>query len=274
MATVQKIDWQTFFANVYQVDKAYVSIEKIGVQKYAFDVSIPVKKDTVNSTLATLSQNRFTVNQSLKDKVTSVFANQMITMPTVQSVNDQKFKMQTDTGFENVRVVPQSVEAVQHLQVTATGVHVAPKTTGVQEEVLVLFDLPPVTRGKSMNIVTTFTVDSSDTTKIEILCGWKSHAYPMATSVTSGTYTFTISSRTGKPLLRLEKQGEAEPLNVLQMDSPTGGEPPEINHLRAFEPDSWVYDYIHNLFQNSALGFKISHMTGKDSIRDVTIRVQ
>jgi hypothetical protein len=58
------------------------------------------------------------------------------------------------------------------------------------------------------------------------------------------------------------------------MDSPTGGEPPEINHIRAFEPDSWVYNYIHNLFQNCAVGFKISQLTGKDSISDVTIRVQ
>ena len=83
-----------------------------------------------------------------------------------------------------------------------------------------------------------------------------------------------MSSRKGQPVLRLDKQGEAEPLNVLQVHSPTGGEPPEINYIHAFEPDSGQSNHIRTLFQNSALGFKISQLTGEDSIRDLTIRVQ
>jgi hypothetical protein len=274
MATVQNIDWPTFFANVYQVEKAYVRIEKVNEQMYAFHVSIPVKKDTANSTVATVSKNSKALMQSLKDKVTSFFANQQVTMPVVYGWSQRKFIVQKDEGIENVRVKSQSVEAIQHLQVTETGVHVAPKTTGVQEEVDVLFDLPPVTREKTMKIVATFTVRASDATEIGLFCGWPDYQYRMAATITSGVYIFTVSSHKGQPVLQLEKQGEAEPLNMLQVNSPSGGEPPEINYLHAFEPDSWQSNNIRTLFQNSALGFKISQLTGEDSIRDLTIRVQ
>ena len=95
----------------------------------------------------------------------------------------------------------------------------------------------------------------------------------MAAAVTSGSYTFTISSRKGKPVLQLEKHGDPEPLNLIQMES-SQSESGELNHFQAFEPESPVYNYIHTLFKKTALGFKISHLTGEDSIRDVTIRVQ
>lgn len=275
MATVQQLDWSTFFANVYQVEKASVRIEKVNEQMHAFHVSIPLKKDTANSTVATVSKTSKALMQSLKDKVTSFFANQQVTMPVVSGWSQRKLIVQKDEGIENVRVKSQSVEAMQYLQVTETGVHVTPETNGVQEEVDVMFDLPPVKRGKSMKIVATFTVRASDATEIDIFCGWPSHQYQMATSVPSGVYTFTVSAYKGQPVLQLEKQGEAEPLNVLQIPADyKGEEPPEINHLRAFEPDSHIYNYIHNLFQNSALGFKISQLTGEDSISDLTIRVQ
>ena len=161
-----------------------------------------------------------------------------------------------------------------NLQVTETGLHVAPKTTGVQEEVDVRFDLPPIKRGKSMKIVVTFTVGASDTTEIGLFCGWPTHQYQMATAVPSGVYTFTVSAYKGQPVLLLEREGETEPLNVVQLPSNKGGVPTEINHLRAYEPDSMLYNYMQNLFQNTSLGFKISHLTGEDSICDLTIRVQ
>lgn len=278
MATVQQIDWPTFFANVYQVEKAYVSIEKIVEQQYAFHINVRVDKATVNSTYAALSKRHSEVNQTLQSRVESIISSQNIDMPNVQFVSSQKFKFEKDTGVENVRIDSPSLEAMQHVQVTATGVRVLPKTSGVQAELIVLFDLPPVTSRKPTNVVTTFSLLTSDTTDIDIFCGWKLYSYRMAASVTSGSYTFTVSSQKGQPVLRLEKQGESEPLNVLQLNSPPRGapknEPLEINHLQAFEPGTLVFDHLNNMFQHTALGFKISHMTGTDSIRDLTIRVQ
>ena len=129
-----------------------------------------------------------------------------------------------------------------------------------------------------MNIITTFTIHASDTTEIDILCDWRFQTLSMAASVTSGSYTFTISSRKGEPLLRLEKQDEPEPLLLIQIESSQKqspkNEPIEINHFHAFEPEMWIYKYIRELFHNTALGFKISRLTGEDSISDVTIRVR
>lgn len=274
MATVQKLDWSKFFANVYQVEKADVRIEKVNDQMYAFHVSIPLKKDTASSTVATVSKSSKAFMQSLKDKVTFFFAIQQVNMPVVYGWSQKNFIVQKDEGIENVRVKSRSVEAMLNLQVTETGLHVAPKTTGVQEEVDVMFDLPPMIRGKSMKIVATFTVDASDATVIGLFCGWTSQQYQMATAVPSGVYTFTVSAYKGQPVLLLEREGETEPLNVLQLPAYKGGEPAEINHLRAYEPDSMLYNWMYNLFQNTSLGFNISHMTGEDSIRDLTIRVQ